>query len=206
MQKHQTRRRAESLVKSLAMSVLTACAAFAGSAGLAVGAAEKPVPDTTWSGTVTHVTDGDTLWVRAASGGKPVRIRIDGVDAPEICQIYGPIARKALSARLSKQAVIVQALRRDSFGRLLARVTVVKAASVGAKDQLKGSADVGEWLVREGHAWSYRYRRDNGPYAQQQAAARAARKGLFATPHPEEPRDFRKRNGACANAGSGDPK
>jgi micrococcal nuclease len=63
--------------------------------------------------------------------------------------------------------------------------------------KVKGSADVGEWLVREGHAWSYRYRRDTGPYAKQQAAARAARKGLFATARPEEPRDFRKRHGAC---------
>lgn len=83
----------------------------------------------------------------------------------------------------------MQSFSRDSFGRLLARVTVMPKAI--------GSTDVGEWLVREGHAWSYRYRRDNGPYAKQQAMARAARKGLFATPRPEEPREFRKRHGAC---------
>jgi micrococcal nuclease len=53
-------------------------------------------------------------------------------------------------------------------------------------------------MVREGHAWSYRYRRDGGPYAKQQALARAARKGLFATARPEEPRAFRKRHGACS--------
>lgn len=142
---------------------------------------------------MTHVTDGDTLWVRPASGGNPVRIRIDGVDAPEICQTYGMVSRKALLARLTRQTVTVQATRRDSFGRLLARVSVTQ--------KVKGSADVGEWLVREGHAWSYRYRRDSGPYAAQQAAARAARKGLFANARPEEPRDFRKRHGACDDSG-----
>ena len=166
-----------------AFCMLAACTVFA------AGAAEKSTTKAPWSGTVTHVTDGDTLWVRPASGGNPVRIRIDGVDAPEICQTYGIASRKALAARLAKQAVTVQSASRDSFGRLLARVSVTT--------KVKGSADVGEWLVREGHAWSYRYRRDSGPYAKQQAAARAARKGLFATVRPEEPREFRKRHGAC---------
>lgn len=168
----------------------------AGLLAVASQASEKPVLGPQWRGTVTHVTDGDTLWVRPASGGKPVRIRIDGVDAPEICQIHGIAARNALSARLSKQFVSVQSLSRDSFGRLLARVTLTPKLAPKVKD----SADVGEWLVREGHAWSYRYRRDNGPYAQQQAIARSARKGLFATARPEEPREFRKRHGACGDA------
>ena len=155
----------------------------------AAGAAEKYVSSAQWIGTVTYVTDGDTLWVRPASGAKSVRIRIDGVDAPEICQTYGMAARKALSARLANQTVTVQTISRDSFGRLLARVSVTP--------KFKSSADVGEWLVREGHAWSYRYRRDSGPYANQQATARAARKGLFAATRPQEPREFRKLHGAC---------
>ena len=86
----------------------------------------------------------------------------------------------------------VEVHQSDSFGRLLARLTITP------KGKVKGSVDVGEWLVREGHAWSYRYRRDSGPYAEQQTAARTARKGLFATAHPEEPRDFRKRHGGCS--------
>ncbi len=157
---------------------------------------------------MTHVTDGDTLWVRPASGGKPVRIRIDGVDAPEICQPYGIASRKALAARLANQSVTVQSASRDNFGRLLARVNTQGAVLKGvnskpnAKPHLKGSADVGEWLVREGHAWSYRYRRDGGPYAKQQAAAQAARKGLFSSSRPEEPREFRKRHGACGEVTS----
>lgn len=167
-----------------------------------------------WSGTVTHVTDGDTLWVRPASGGKPVRLRIDGVDAPEICQPHGMAARKALAARLANRAVTVQSASRDNFGRLLARVSThgsvlkgvnarpnASANATGiAKPNFKAGGDVGEWLVREGHAWSYRYRRDSGPYAKQQAAARAGRKGLFSSSHPQEPREFRKQHGECADS------
>ncbi len=163
-------------------------------ASAAAKAPNNAAPSATWSGTVTYVTDGDTLWVRPASGAKPVRIRIDGVDAPEICQAYGLAAKKALAARVARQTVSVQSSSRDSFGRLLARLTITPKGKV----KVKGSVDVGEWLVREGHAWSYRYRRDSGPYAEQQTAARTARKGLFATAHPEEPRDFRKRHGGCS--------
>lgn len=185
MQSHTTRFFA---IRFSAVCVLAASTVFAASA------AGQPAAYAPWNGIVTHVTDGDTLWVRPASGGKPVRIRIDGVDAPEICQTYGNASRKALAARLAKQTVTVQSSSRDSFGRLLARVTMTEKA----RPKVKGSADVGEWLVREGHAWSYRYRRDSGPYAKQQVMARAARKGLFATARPEEPRDFRKRHGACS--------
>lgn len=167
---------------------------------LAAGAAEKSALQPRWSGTVTHISDGDTLWVRPAAGGKPVRIRIDGVDAPEICQPYGTASRKALQARLAQKTVTIHSASRDSFGRLLARVTLTPTFPPTAAPKSKGSVDVGEWLVREGHAWSYRYRRDNGPYAKQQAAARASRKGLFAAVRPEEPREFRKRHGACSDS------
>lgn len=148
----------------------------------------KAPPNAEWHGTVSYVVDGDTLWVRPASGAKPVKVRLDGVDAPEICQTYGEASRLALLAKLNRQPVTVHATRRDSFGRLLARVRMVET----------GGGDVGDWLVREGHAWSYRFKRDAGPYAAQEAAARSARKGLFASASAQEPRDFRKRHGACA--------
>ncbi|UUZ74275.1 hypothetical protein LP415_04805 [Polaromonas sp. P1(28)-8] len=35
-----------------------------------------------WVGVVTYVVDGDTVWVRPADGGKPVSVRVDGIDAP----------------------------------------------------------------------------------------------------------------------------
>ena len=150
------------------------------------GATAKNKRFSEWQGVVTHVSDGDTVFVRPASGGAPVKIRVDGLDAPEICQAYGQSSRQALHNRVMGQAVSVMARSRDDYGRMLARIRWQQA-------------DVGEWMVRQGHAWSYRYRRDAGPYAAQEAQARAARRGLFAEAGALEPRDFRKRHGPCVN-------
>lgn len=137
-----------------------------------------------FQGTVTHVSDGDTLWVRPVHGGAPTAVRLHGIDAPEVCQPFGEQSRQALAARVLHQAVTVDVRGRDDFHRTLARV------------RLHGQ-DVGGWLVFTGHAWSYRYRRDRGPYAQQETQARQARRGLWAANSPTEPRDFRKRQGSC---------
>lgn len=152
---------------------------FMGFSG-AQATAAKPA----WLGTVTYVTDGDTLWVRPQRGGAPRSIRVDGMDAPEICQQHGETARSVLAAHVLGQQVQVRGRRADDHGRLLARIT------------LQGQ-DVGAWMVSQGQAWSYRYRRNAGPYAAQEAQARAHRRGLFADARPERPREFRKRHGSC---------
>lgn len=133
---------------------------------------------------VTHVSDGDTLWVRAAKAPEPVKIRIEGVDAPEICQAGGEASRRALEALVMNQVVVVQGRRRDSYGRLLARLNV-------------HGDDVGSKLVAQGQAWSYNFKRNGGPYAAQEAHAKAARRGLFADRLAQEPRLFRRQHGSC---------
>ena len=63
-------------------------------------------------GTVTFVTDGDTLWVAPAQGGAVRKLRIDGLDAPEICQAGGVAARAVLmdAARVCSLAASAMAL------------------------------------------------------------------------------------------------
>ncbi|MBI5275068.1 MAG: thermonuclease family protein [Burkholderiales bacterium] len=141
--------------------------------------------DERFEGHVTHVSDGDTIWVRPERGGAPLAVRLEGIDAPELCQPHGLQARDALARRVLRQPVSVQATGRDDYGRLLARVHA-------------GGSDVGARLVRQGHAWSYRFRRDRGPYAKEERAARQARRGLWADPSPMEPRAFRRQHGPCA--------
>jgi micrococcal nuclease len=137
-----------------------------------------------WHGTVTRVSDGDTLWVRPAAGGKPVKVRINGIDAPEICQAGGRAARKALAARVLGRRLGVFARGQDDYGRTIASL------------ELEGE-DVGGWMVSQGQAWSYGFGRDGGPYAAQQARAQAASRGLFADRAALAPRLFRKRHGPC---------
>lgn len=137
-----------------------------------------------FSGKVSHVSDGDTLWVRPDAGGAPRKLRLDGIDAPEICQAGGESSRAALVQHALHQRVQVTVRRHDSYGRGLARI------------RLNG-VDLNAQMVRSGHAWSYRWRRNPGPYVAEEAYARQSGLGLFATGQPELPRDFRKRNGSC---------
>lgn len=153
------------------------CLAGSAATGQAAGGGQP------WLGRVTQVTDGDTVRVQPARGGPVRTIRLDGIDAPEICQAHGPIARDRLAERVGGRPVRVLPRRRDDYGRLLARVEVQ-------------GQDVGRWMVREGHAWSYRYRAQAGPYAAIEARARAQRSGLWQG-RPERPRAFRQRHGPC---------
>jgi micrococcal nuclease len=139
----------------------------------------------TFRGVVTHVSDGDTVWVRRDGGERrPVKVRLGGLDAPERCQAWGDEASAALASRVLSQAVTVQAGATDVYDRRLVTLFV-------------DGEDVGAWLVAHGHAWSTGFRRHPGRYAAQQQAARAARLGLFADAQAIEPRFFRKRHGAC---------
>ena len=138
----------------------------------------------TFRGMVSHVTDGDTLWVRPASGGAPIEIRLHGIDAPEGCQAFGPQAKRALMARVLRQPVVVRTRGQDDFHRTVAQV------------RHRGQ-DLGSWLVREGHAWSNGFGRKPGPYAREEDAARKARRGLWVAPRPLEPRNFRRSHGRC---------
>lgn len=143
-----------------------------------------PVAALQLQGVVTRVTDGDTLWLRPAPGARPVKLRLQHIDAPEICQAGGAAARRALEAMVLGQPVRVLGSVRDDYGRRLARV-------------LRGEVDVGEQLVREGHAWNSRFRGRRGPYAAAEAQARAQRRGVFADARAEPPREFRRRHGPC---------
>lgn len=140
-------------------------------------------PDT-FRGVVTHVTDGDTLWVRPDGHRETVEIRLLGIDAPEGCQAFGPQAKRALAARVLRQAVTVRTSGQDDYRRAL--------ATVRHRNQ-----DISGWLVREGHAWSTDYRGRPGRYERLEDQAKAARRGLWSGPQAVEPRHFRRSHGRC---------
>jgi micrococcal nuclease len=137
-----------------------------------------------FEGIVTHVSDGDTLMVRPLTGEAPLRIRIDGIDAPEICQTFGVQSRDALAARVMGKRVQVLTKAKDEYQRTVARIRL-------------GRDDVGAWLVGHGYAWSYRFKRSRGPYRLQEAQARSERLGLWQSGRPLPPREFREQHGSC---------
>jgi endonuclease YncB( thermonuclease family) len=155
--------------------------------GLSLAHAAKPVPE--WAGRVTHVSDGDSLWVQPEDTAlKPVEIRLADIDAPEICQPWGGQAREALKERVGGKTVGVRVVGRDGYGRTLARV-LLEGQSVNA------------WLVSEGHAYSHRTRWDQGPLVKQEKVARTLRRGVHAHGGAMLPKDFRRSHGPCERAG-----
>ena len=138
----------------------------------------------TQSGVVTHVVDGDTVWVQTAGSGKPLKVRLQGIDAPEICQAGGVQAQDALKRQVLGQSVTLTSRAHDDYGRTVGTL------------HFQGQ-DVSRWLVANGHAWVYSYRHKKAPYADEFAQAQAARRGIFNDAQAEEPRVFRKRNGSC---------
>lgn len=136
---------------------------------------------------VTRVSDGDTLWVRPLSPNakqRPIKLRLQGIDAPERCQAWGREAQVALSNKVLHKEVRLQTRGQDDHARVLGNVWLA-------------TEDVSAWMVESGHAWSYRYRRSLGAYAAQEEEARKNERGLFADSRAITPREFRKKHGPC---------
>jgi len=122
------------------------------------------------------VTDGDTIRIGDD------RIRLKGIDAPEMEQTCsrsgrsyrcGETARRALIDLVSGENVQCRASGRDRYRRILARCTV------------KGR-DIGARMVEEG--WAVSYGRD---YERQEMGARSRGTGLWAGEF-ERPQNWRR--------------
>jgi endonuclease YncB( thermonuclease family) len=129
---------------------------------------------------VVKVVDGDTVDVRMKRGGKRHRVRILGIDTPEVYggrECWGPQASSAAKRLLPVGTVVVlrsdptQDLR-DRYGRLLRYMEKARAGT-----------DVGKFQVRHGNARVYVYRgkvfRKVGTYRTAQRLARRADLGLW---------------------------
>ena len=134
-------------------------------------------------GLVTQVPDGDSLWITPAD--KPALLAaLADIDAPEICQVYGEEARRALAELALNRRASVKTAGRDSQGRMLAVVTV-------------DGVNLSVRMVEEGHAWSSRSKWDQGPLVKQERMARALNRGLHAPGNAMMPREFRQLHGPC---------
>lgn len=117
------------------------------------------------AGRVVRVLDGDTYEV--LTGSQPVRVRLRGVDAPELSQPFGREAADSVTQLLGGQQVWLTRQGTDLYGRTLASLWVVTPARPGgvALDSL---------LVVRGWAWAWDpTRRVAGRVAEQASAQRA---------------------------------
>lgn len=142
---------------------------------LAGRASAAPPPPA--SGKVVSVHDGDTLTVRT-DGGETLKVRLHGIDAPELGQPWGRRSRESLAELAQGKVVEVLPVDRDRYGRIVARVRA-------------GGEELNREQVARGLAWRYdRYDRAND-YGRAQEAARGRRSGLWGDPAPVAPWEWR---------------
>ena len=119
---------------------------------------------------IASVIDGDTIEIHGA------RIRIFGIDAPESAQLCrgsdsltyrcGAKAANELDKLLEQRQVTCSPTGLDVYRRYVAICSV-------------GGMDIGEWLVRNGHALDWpKY--SKGRYSSVQSEANNAERGIWA--------------------------
>lgn len=132
----------------------------------------------TFSGKVVFVLDGDTVLV-AREGGKPVKVRLAGIDAPERAQPFGAKSRQFLSDQVLRREVRVEVVAIDKYGRRVANLRM-------------NGHDINREMVGSGMAWDYSRWRQHSRYDELQRQARQAKRGLWGQPQPQPPWQWRK--------------
>lgn len=138
------------------------------------------------TGRVVNVYDGDTFTM-VGENGRKIKVRLFGVDAPEMDQEHGPESGRFLRQAIGGQQVRVESRGPDQYGRLLGLVLRPDGTSVTYD------------LVAQGQVWVYKNYCDIDYCSQLRAAQRAARRdkvGLWAAKGPQPPWLFRKKQRA----------
>lgn len=148
-------------------------------AAVLFGIAAAP-PDTIeeFSGKVVALSDGDTITV--LNDRKQIKVRLEGIDAPEKSQAFGNKSKDALADLIGRKEVSIHATGIDKYGRTLGRVIIE-------------GQDVSELMVAQGMAWHYKEYSDDEALAELEDKARAAKLGLWAESNALPPWEFRKR-------------
>jgi endonuclease YncB( thermonuclease family) len=148
------------------------------------------VPEALSQGTIAgeaRVVDGDTIVINATppySVGSH-RVRLWGIDAPEVSQqcggeVYcGLAARRALADAIGKDVVRCEVEGHDRYGREVARCGTARVSDLGAL------------MVGTGNAIDYT-RYSHGHYRDAEDAAKAERLGIWRLPGFVNPEDWRR--------------
>lgn len=141
-------------------------------------AVSKPA---SWPARVVHVSDGDTVTVTNERNHQKYRVRLQGVDSPEVDhgrgrpgQPFGPVAKRFMTKLLAGARVVVHPSGDTSYDRIVGRI-------------FKNGHDVAVRLVRAGMAWDYPHYDPRHIYTAYQRTARQASVGLWAGKNPTPP-------------------
>ena len=135
-------------------------------------------------GVISRVIDGDTVVIKSDQGIN-YKVRLIGIDAPEIKQGYGEEATKYLSNLILGKSLVIIGSNKDRYKRLLGKLVL---------DNL----DINLLLIEKGMAWHYkRYqssqeKKDQFLYSNAEKYAKVNKLGLWSKSRPIPPWEWRK--------------
>jgi endonuclease YncB( thermonuclease family) len=135
----------------------------------------------TFGGVVVKIHDGDTISV--VRRGHAEKVRLAGIDCPELRQSFGSRAKNFTNRLASGQMVTVRVQGSDDYGRRIGVVILPDGRSLNRE------------LVAAGLAWKAKESK-NKELAKLEKEARRAKRGLWADADPTPPWEYRKAKSA----------
>ncbi len=132
---------------------------------------------------VLRVLDGDTIDI--LYGEKVRRVRLQGIDSPELDQPFGQQATAHLSSLIRGKEVSIFYESYDSYGRLLGKIFV-------------DGYDINLRMIKDGFAWWCCYYRDQLSsedqvlYESAETYSKSLKLGLWQSENPINPYEWRK--------------
>ena len=136
------------------------------------------------SAKVIRVIDGDTIYVRD-NDNKTHKIRLAGIDAPEMSQPFGKESRSHLQELIYGKEVFIEAKKKDRYGRIIGTT-------------YHDDIDVNLVQIKVGMAWWYEYYKDQQKpedqrlYSTAHEQAKKNKVGLWKDPLAKNPYMWRK--------------
>lgn len=136
------------------------------------GYAQKPI----YRGKCVGVHDGDTITVLV--GDRQMKVRLEGIDAPELGQDFSQRSKEFLANLVFGQDVTIKEYKIDRYGRSVSRIYI-------------GYRDVSSDMISSGLAWHFKKYSSDSNLAQLEDSARGRRIGLWSMPFPKAPWIYR---------------
>jgi endonuclease YncB( thermonuclease family) len=131
-----------------------------------------------YSGKIIHITDGDTFILQTNEGN--LTIRLDGIDAPEKKQAFGPESKTFLDSYLYKECKVTYKSL-DRYGRTIGVLWV-------------DGVNINLLSVQKGYSWHYKKYSTDKVLAAAENKAQSEKIGLWVDPGAVPPWEWRKLN------------
>jgi micrococcal nuclease len=140
----------------------------------------KAMPQKRFSGRVAGVIDGDTI--RVTHDLKSVKVRLYGVDCPDIKQVGGKAARALVRRLAFGRVLLIESKGKDRYKRIIGRVFLLSGNTLSRE------------LVKAGKCWWYeKYAPDDQYLMELEKEAKAEKRDIWAEPDPVPPWEWRKK-------------